>query len=168
MRGNVDNERAALYSAELAAFDGTDLEAIIGQEFIAAGIQQVTTGEWWPGPAIEVRPARANSRSSSTCCDVEVGAGTAAIIRLVPEQATIATAAHELAHALAGVAAGHGPVFRRAYLDVVAVITNLDSTDRRHDLHVSQLREALTTRGLRVGDRKWVAPRAELLGPIAL
>ncbi|MBT7430245.1 MAG: hypothetical protein HN783_10580 [Ilumatobacter sp.] len=71
---------------------------------------------------------------------------------------TLATAAHELAHALAGAGRGHDAVYRRAYLDVVRVITNLDTTDRRHDIHVSQLADAFARAGLRVGERAWQAP----------
>ena len=35
---------------------------------------------------------------------------------------TPATLVHELAHALAGVAAGHGPAFRRAHVDLVGYV----------------------------------------------
>jgi hypothetical protein len=168
MSPGIDNERTALYAAELAAFDGTDLEVQIGHDFIARRIQDVVAGEWWPGPSIEVRRARADALASSTRCALAAADGSTAIIRFAAEQTTTATAAHELAHALAGVAVGHGPVFRRAYLDVLAVITNLDSTDRRRDLHVGQLAAAFVARDLSVGDRQWAAPPLEDVGPIAL
>ncbi|MBG7604849.1 MAG: hypothetical protein IZT58_09450 [Actinobacteria bacterium] len=168
MSPDVDNERTALYSAELAAFDGTDLEVGLGHDFVACQIQDVVTGEWWPGPSIEVRQARVDARASSTRCALDADNGSTAMIRLAVEQTTTATAAHELAHALAGVAVGHGPVFRRAYLDVLAVITNLDSTNRRRDLHVAQLAAAFVARDLSVGDRQWAAPPLEDVGPIAL
>ena len=168
MSPGVDGERTALYAAELAAFDGTDLEVSIGHDFIARRIQDVVTGEWWTGPPVEVRAARVDARASSTRCALDAEDGSTAIIRLAAEQTTTATAAHELAHALAGVAVGHGPVFRRAYLDVVAVITNLDSTDRRRDLHVGQLAAAFDARDLSVGDRHWAPPPVEDVGPIAL
>ncbi len=168
MSPDADNERTALYAAELAAFDGTDLEVQIGHDFIARRIQHVVTGEWWPGPLIEVRPARVDARASSTRCALDAEDGSTAVIRLAAEQTTTATAAHELAHALGGVAVGHGPVFRRAYLELLAVMTNLDSTDRRHDLHVGQLAAAFVARDLSVGDRQWAAPPAEDVGPIAL
>jgi hypothetical protein len=168
MNAGPDNERTALYSAELAAFDGTDLEVVGGYELVAGRVDEVVTGEWWPGPSVDVRLARTDARASSTRCAGEVEAGATAIIRLAPEQITVATAAHELAHALAGAAAGHGPLFRRAYLDVVAVVTNLDSTDRRLDLHVGQLQQAFLARDLGVDDRQWAAPPVESVGPIAL
>ena len=91
-----------------------------------------------------------------------------ATIRLAGAQTTVATAAHELAHTLAGVAAGHGPVFRMAYLDVIAVITNADSTDRRHALHVGQLARALDEDELSVGDRRWPQPPTSTTSAIAL
>jgi hypothetical protein len=168
MTRDVDNERTALYAAELAAFDGTDLEIELGYDAVVRRILTVTAGEWWAGPSIEVRRARADARASSTRCTVDAADGVTAIIRLAHEQTTVATAAHELAHALAGVAAGHGPVFRRAYIDVVAVITNLDSTDRRRDVHTDQLAEAFAARNLKVGNRQWAAPPVEGVGPIAL
>ena len=89
------------------------------------------------------------------------------LIRFAASQATVATAAHELAHALAGVAHGHDEVYRRAYLDVVEVITNLDPTDRRGEIHVRQLAEAFAAAGLRLGPRSWPAP-PDSAGAIAL
>jgi hypothetical protein len=168
MSRETDDERTALYAAELAAFDGTDLEVQLGHDFVACQMQDVVTGEWWPGPPIEVRRARVDAQASSTCCALDAEDGLTVIIRLAVEQRTTATAAHELGHALAGVAVGHGPVFRRAYLDVLAVITNLDSTDRRRDLHVGQLAAAFVARDLNVGDRRWAVPPVEAVGPIAL
>jgi hypothetical protein len=164
----VDNERTALYAAELAAFDGTDLEMELGHDAVVRRILTVTAGEWWAGPSIVVRRARADARASNIRCIVEEEDGITAIIGLAPEQSTVATAAHELAHALAGITAGHGPVFRRAYLDLVAVITNLDSTDRRRDVHTDQLAEAFAARDLHVGNRQWASPPIEGAGPIAL
>ena len=168
MTRRADTERTALYAAELVAFDGTDLESRLGQDAIAGRMRAVVTGEWWPGPRVDIRRARADALASSTRCCVEAGTGTLVVIRLADEQTTVATAAHELAHALAGVAAGHGPEFRAAYLDVVAVITNLDSTDRRRGLHVEQLLDALEASGLEVGGRRWPSPPVEGVGPIAL
>ena len=150
-----DCGRAEVYAAEAAAFDGTDLETIRTFDDVSAAIAAVVGGPWWPGRPVRVVPARRDARSSSA----RDGAGAAsAEIRLAAEQLTIATAAHELAHVLAGPPAGHSPVFLAAYLDVVAVITNLDSRDRRHQLHVDQLRRALAAAGLNAGPRTWPAP----------
>lgn len=156
-----DVDRAELYAAELAAFDGTDLEQQRPFDEIAAIIRAVVdTSGWWPGGPVDVRPGRSDARSSSTRCDAGDGAGggAAAVVRLAEAQCTVATAAHELAHAVAGTGRGHDPIFRRAYLDVVAVMTNLDTTDRRHDLHVGQLTDAFAAFDLPVGSRTWPAP----------
>jgi hypothetical protein len=159
----MDTDRAAVYAAELAAFDGTDLEVVVGVERLAALVDRLTAGEWWPGPTVVVRSARSDARSSTTRC-----AATGATIRIAESQATVATAAHELAHALAGAGAGHDGRFRAAYLDVVAAVTNLDPTERRGTIHVDQLRTALSAGGLDVSSRGWPAPPPAIAGPIVL
>jgi hypothetical protein len=161
---SADCGRSEVYAAEVAAFDGTDLETERPFEVLAQAIESVVSGGWWPGPPVEARPARRDAASSSAR-SVE---GGVAIIRLATRQTTIATAAHELAHALAGPAAGHSPVFLAAYLDVVAVITNLDSRDRRHHLHVDQLRASFDASRLVVGRRDWPAPPPTTGSAIAL
>lgn len=152
-----DPDHTAVYAAELAAFDGTDLEAARPFDIIEGLVRTVADGSWWPGGAVRVQRARADAGSSTTRCTIDEQ-GKWSVIRLSTEQMTVATAAHELAHALAGAGRGHALVYRRAYLDVVRVITNLDSTDRRHDLHVTQLAEAFSAAGLPVGERSWPAP----------
>jgi hypothetical protein len=159
----MDRDRSALYAAELAAFDGTDLEVVVDVGCLAALADQLVAGEWWPGPAVVVRPARSDARSSTTRCTT-----TGTTVRVAAGQATIATTAHELAHALAGVAAGHDGTFRAAYLDVISVITNLDPTDRRGRLHVEQLRRSFVADGLDVSPRGWPEPPSAIAGPIAL
>lgn len=158
-----DRDRAAVYAAEQAAFDGTDLESVVGVQAAAGLIAAVAATSWWPGPPVDGRPARVDARSSSARTSGPAHPATvlrddAVVIRLAAPQATPATVAHELAHALAGVGRGHDEVFRRAYLDVVRVLTNLDSTDRRAGLHVDQLREAFGRLGLSVGERRWREP----------
>lgn len=149
-----DCRRAELYAAEIAAFDGTDLEEIRSLDDVSAVIASVVDGQWWPGPPVTVVATRRNAGSSSASERVDASI----VIRLAAEQTTIATAAHELAHALAGPKEGHSELFVAAYLDVVAVVTNLDSRDRRHRLHVEQLRHALAAVGLVAGDREWPPP----------
>lgn len=161
---NVDAGRAEVYAAEAAAFDGTDLESVRPFAEVASVISVVVGGAWWHGIPVRVVAARRDASSSSASC----GEGETTVIRLAAEQTTIATAAHELAHALAGPAAGHSAVFLAAYLDVVAVITNLDSRDRRHHLHVDQLRKAFDVAGLSVGRRQWPAPPEGIDTAIAL
>ncbi len=161
---NADQGRAEVYAAEAAAFDGTDLESVRPFDDVAVRISAVVQGSWWPGPPVRVVPTRSDAATSSA----SVPGGGIAVIRLASEQLTIATAAHELAHALAGPAAGHSPLFLAAYLDVVAVITNLDSSERRHRLHVDQLGIAFDAAGLTVGERRWPAPPESAGSAIAL
>ncbi|MGB0111905.1 MAG: hypothetical protein WBP59_01665 [Ilumatobacteraceae bacterium] len=163
----MDSDRSAVYAAELAAFDGTDLEMLLTFDVIERRMEAVLAGEWWPGPPVVVRAARSDARSSSTRCEVGQRSGTA-VIRLARDQLTMATAAHELAHALAGADRGHDALFRVAYLDVVAVMTNLDGTDRRRRLHVDHLAEAFDAVGLSTGSRQWSVPPPSMVGPIAL
>lgn len=163
---SADIGRTEVYAAEAAAFEGTDLEAIRPFELVCFAIGAVTAGEWWPGPSVTVVPARRDAGSSSA--RRTESAVHATVIRLAASQMTIATAAHELAHALAGPDAGHSSVFLAAYLDVVAVITNLSSTDRRLELHVDQLRGALLAAGLVIGARAWPAPPPSTSTAIAL
>ena len=151
------SDHAALYAAELAAFDGTDLEVVQPFATIAAVLRTVVGSEWWPGGSVDVRRARADAGSSTTRCTVSE-AGKRATISLAAPQMTIATAAHELAHVLAGVACGHDASYRRAYLDTVQVMTNIDPIDRRLGLHVDQLAQAFAAAGLAVGERSWPAP----------
>lgn len=167
-RPTVDRDRTALYAAELAAFDGTDLERVRPFAEIEALTASVVGDAWWTAPPPTIRRARADAGSSSTRC-VAAGDGsgeTDVVIRLAEPQCTIATAAHELAHALAGVRRGHDAVFRRAFLDVVASITNVDTIDRRGTIHVDQLAEAFRKAGLDVAERQWNDPGRS--GPIAL
>ncbi len=162
-----DPDHTAVYAAELAAFDGTDLEAVRAFEFIAGVLRLVVDGPWWPGGVVSVERSRADASASVTRCTVDSD-GERAAIRLSQPQMTVATAAHELAHALAGSGRGHDAVYRRAYLDLIRVITNLDTTDRRHDIHVSQLAEAFAAAGLKVGEREWPAPPDAIGSAIAL
>ena len=150
----TDHERAAVYAAEIAAFDGTDLETVLDIDDVLATIRHVVESEWWSGPAVAARSARRDARSSTARCS----GGPVTTIRIARPQATIATAAHELAHALAGVAAGHDERFRRAHLDVISVITNLAAAPARRDLHVTQLEDAYGMADLAIGERTWPAP----------
>jgi hypothetical protein len=152
---SVDVDRSAVYAAEVAAFEGTDLDTVIGVSAVADLVGAVVGGDWWTGPRVSVVPARRGALSSSARC---LHSLDPVQIRIAHPQANRVTAAHELAHALAGIDAGHGPTFRRAYLDVIGVLTNLDTTDRRHDVHVDQLTEAFAVARLAVGDRRWPAP----------
>jgi hypothetical protein len=160
----MDGDRASVYAAELAAFEGTDLEQLRPFDELAELARTVVAGEWWPGPRVRFQRARVDARSSSTRCAEFDGA----TVRLARRQMTVATVAHELAHALAGSSAGHDDVFRIAYADVIAVVTNIVSTDRRRGLHVGQLLDAFAAADLAVGVRRWPAPPSAASGAIAL
>jgi hypothetical protein len=164
----VDADRGAVYAAEVAAFDGTDLEVVVDFDVLRTRVTEVTAGEWWPGPPVDVRPARVGAHSSSARCSESATEHDTVVIRLAARQMTLATAAHELAHALAGPARGHGAEFRRAYLDVIAVITNTDPSDRRRTLHVDQLAAAFDAFGLAIGERRWRPPPETASGAIVL
>lgn len=154
----IDRERAQVYAAEIAAFDGTDLEHVVSVDIVARLIDRVVRHAWWPGGSVTTRPMRSDARSSVTRCVVDGPAGGAVQIGISSTQATAATAAHELAHAVAGVDHGHDATFRRAHLDVVSVMTNVDRAGGRGALHVDQLRRAYDSAGLVVGGRAWPAP----------
>ena len=162
-----DVGRAAVYACELAAFDGTDLEDGRPFEEVERIIQSIAQDPWWTGPVVTVRRARAGT-ASSVAAGAVGRAGAPVEIRLADGQCTFATAAHELAHALAGVEHGHDGVFRRAYLDVVAMGSNLDPLDRRGTTHVDQLAEAFASAGLTLAERRWPPPDAGTVGAIAL
>jgi len=165
--GSGDVGRAAVYACELAAFDGTDLEDGRPFEEVERIIQSIAQDPWWTGPVVTVRRARAGT-ASSVAAGAVGRAGAPVEIRLAGGQCTFATAAHELAHALAGVEHGHDGEFRRAYLDVVAMGSNLDPLDRRGTTHVDQLAEAFASAGLTLAERRWPPPAAGTVGAIAL
>jgi hypothetical protein len=71
-------------------------------------------------------------------------------VRMAAPQATMATLAHELAHALAGVARGHDDVFRRAHVDVSAVLVG-----SRAATHLTTAYEALR---VPPAARPWLSP----------
>ncbi len=152
---DVDRGRAEVYAAELTAFDGTDLEVVRTVDEVRAVIEAIVADDWWSGPVVRVAARRSDAESS---CAHVVDGGVE--IRLAAPQATWATAAHELAHALAGVAEGHGPRYRRAMLDVVDVLTNTALGARRGRTHVDQLADAYAAAGLAIGDRTWSRPTA--------
>lgn len=160
---SVDRDRAQVYAAERAAFDGTDLESVVAFADVSGAIGEVLAGDWWPGPEVKVRSARSDALSSNARCSD----GDRTTISIASPQSTLATAAHELAHALAGVTAGHGARYRSAHLDVVSAITNRRRSTGRGDLHVDQLRAAYEAAGLDVGARDWPAPPSGS-SPIAL
>jgi hypothetical protein len=143
-----DIGRAATYAAEEDAFGGTDLDAESSLEALVAMATAITAGEWWGAcgaPAVRVEAASAAAHSSSTR-----STGPVVLVRLAGGQHTPGTLTHELAHALAGVAAGHDGVFRAAHVDVVALLAGAGAA--------ADLVRAYASAGLEVGDRRWPSP----------
>jgi hypothetical protein len=155
----TDAGREALYAAELAAFDGTSYEALVPLDELVELARSVTAANWWPHGHVDVVSARVDAASSPT----RQRGGTQPVIRLAAGQSTPATLLHELAHVLAGVGAGHGPRYRRAYLDVVGFCWG--------EAAVGWLRTEFDAAKLAVGERDWPMPpvaSGRRPGPIAL
>ena len=142
----ADVGREAVYAAEIAAFEGTSYESRSPFDDLVEIADRVSSAMWWPHDPITVVAARADARSSST----RQRSGDAPVIRLAAPQTTPATVVHEIAHVLAGVGEGHGEVFRRAHVDVVAFAFGGDEAD--------WLAAAYVACGLALGHRAWPAP----------
>ena len=102
---------------------------------------------WWRrcGPAVTV------ARPASRHAIVERrGVRDRVEIKLTDGQLSVATVAHELAHALAGVEHGHDDEFRAAYVDVVAVLAGA--------AQAVALSEAFAAMGIAAGGRRWPPP----------
>lgn len=151
----TDRGRSEVYAAELMAFDGTDLEEVQPFEVASECGRRVTESAWWSGASVSFRRARSDARTSTTRWTTP----SSAEIALAPPQCTPATVVHELAHALAGPAAGHGGRFRRAHVDVAAQVFGLEPA--------RWLEHAYRSAGLDLGARSWPEPSASG-GPIAL
>ena len=143
----VDRGRAAVSAAEDMAFGGTGLDIALDRAGVDGVLVAITGGPWWSscGPAVTLSSPRGGTRSSSARArrdHVE--------ITFAEGQLTLATVAHELAHALAGIGHGHDAVFRAAFVDVVAVLAGAGAADEL----------AGSFRAMRVdpGVRTWPAP----------
>lgn len=143
----IDHGRDAVAAVEDAAFGGTVHDEAIDRRALEQALEGVVDGPWWRscGPRVEVVVPRRGARSSSAR---ECGSGVE--VRLTDEQLTIATLVHELAHALAGIDAGHGPWFRAAHVDITAVVGGTAIA--------AALRLAYRDFDLDVAARTWPAP----------
>lgn len=154
----ADHGREAVYAAEIAAFEGTSYEALCPLAGLVDLGRAIAAASWWPHGPIEVAAARRDARSSSTR-DLPDRRGP--VVRLAAPQMTPATLVHEFAHVLAGVAAGHGPAFRRAHVDLAGFALGADPA--------VWLTDAYRAMGLAVGARTWDPPPGESTrGPTAL
>ena len=153
-----DIGRQAVYAAEIAAFEGTAYESLVGFDELSSLADRVTTASWWPHPPVRVERARADASSSST----RQRGSAAPVVRLAAPQMTLATVLHELAHVLAGVGEGHGPTFRRAHVDLVGYALGADEA--------GWLLDAYAAVDLEPGERVWASPplRSGHGGPIAV
>jgi hypothetical protein len=147
--GTSDRGRSAVYAAELMAFDGTELESVEPFAVVQAFAEQLLAGPWWSAGPVRVTTARRDARASTTRAG---GSGQDAEIRLAGPQCTRSTVVHELAHVLAGPAEGHGPMFRRAHVDVATVALGAERG--------GWLAEAYAAAGLELGARAWPEPSA--------
>jgi len=110
-----DDARSEVYAAELSATAGTSLEATCTLDELRAAATRITHSPWWPVGDIAVVAARADAHSSRA----QYRAG-AIEVRFATGQMDMATLIHEMAHALAGLDAGHGALFRRAHIDIAS------------------------------------------------
>lgn len=147
-----------MYAAEIAAFEGTSYEALVAFATLVELAHTITGAPWWPHGPIEIRKAKAGAGSSSA----RQRTGGAPVVRLADPQMTSATLVHELAHVLAGITDGHGPVFRRAHIDLAGAAFGAHAAE--------WLLDAYRGMGLEPGVRRWPVPPAARRagGPIAL
>ena len=143
---DVDNDRAQVYAAEAAAFEGTTIEVLTSFADLQQASLRVLSADWWPVGVTWLERARVDARSSTTRWDE----GRVPRIRIARGQQTLGTLSHELAHLLAGSGAGHGTVFRRAHVDVVLVLIGGDAAQ--------WLAAAYRSFGLALGPRRWPEP----------
>lgn len=149
MRPALDAGRTAVYAAEEAAFGGTDLDDVRPLAALVDAASALTAGSWWRAtgrPAVTVSAARRDARSSTARSTLDGPVS----ITLATGQHTMATLAHELAHALAGVAHGHDATFRAAHVDVVAVLAGATASET--------LAAAYDRLGVPAGARRWPPP----------
>jgi hypothetical protein len=155
---SADDGRTAVYAAEIAAFEGTSYESLTGLDRLTGLAAIITSAAWWPHGDILVVSARSDAASSST----RQRGRERPVVRLAQPQMTPATLVHEFAHVLAGVAAGHGPVFRRAHVDLAGFVFG--------DTEAEWLLDAYAAMRLAPGRRAWPAPpmRRGAGGPLAM
>lgn len=150
-----DRGRSEVYAAEAQAFEGCGLDIQMPFEDLCALATSVTSASWWPHGEVVVRRARSDARRSWA----RFPHGQVPAIHIAADQYNRWTVLHELAHVLAGFRQGHGPVFRRAEVDLVGHCVGQREAD--------WLAEAFAGFGLVLAERTWPAP-ALRGGPIVL
>jgi hypothetical protein len=154
----ADDGRAAVYAAEIAAFEGTSYESLTPFDELAELARAITTAVWWPRGETPVVRARTDAGTSSA----SQRGSDRPTVRLASPQMTPATLVHELAHVLAGVGSGHGPAFRRAHVDLAGYAFG--------ETEAVWLLDAYAAMQLAPGPRTWAQPpvRDGCAGPRAL
>lgn len=153
-----DTDRRAVYAAEDLVFGETLFSEPVGPAGILELAAVLATDAWWlrNGVPFEVVPTRRESLHSSA--HLRQGSprsvsGRVAQVRLSMHQEDAATLAHEVAHLLAAVHGedtSHGPTFRAADVDVVAVLCGTIAAGR--------LARAFADAGLEIAARAWPEP----------
>jgi hypothetical protein len=139
----ADNQRAQVYAAENAAFDGTSIETIVDFAELTALAERVTDSGWWPLGRLVVKQARSDASTSTTVWRP----GQPPEVRITRPQQTRGTLVHELAHVLAGRDAGHGPLYRSAHLSVAESALGAEPA--------MWLEQAYRDFGLTIGPARW-------------
>ena len=154
----ADDGRAAVYAAEIAAFEGTSYETLTPFDELVALAGTITAAAWWPHGEVPVVRARTGAGTSSA----RQRGGDRPTVRLAAPQMTAATLVHELAHVLAGVGSGHGPTFRRAHIDLAGYAFGATEA--------SWLLDAYSAMRISPGPRTWAQPpvRDGCASPLAL
>jgi len=142
-----DDARSEVYAAELSATAGTSLEATCTLDELRAAATRIIRSPWWPVGDIAVVAARADAHSS--CARYREGRIE---VRLAAGQMDMATLIHEMAHALAGLDAGHGALFRRAHIDIASAAIGAQAA--------TWVERAYRAADLDIADRCWPQPSA--------
>jgi len=142
-----DDARSEVYAAELSATAGTSLEVTRTLHELRAAATRITHSPWWPGVDVAVVAARADAHSSRARyregrIEVRFGAG----------QKDMATLIHEMAHALAGLDAAHGALFRRAHIDIASAAVGAQAA--------KWVERAYRAARLDIAERCWPQPSA--------
>lgn len=122
---------------------------MIGFAAVAELAAEVMASSWWRATGA-VRATIERARPSAVSSSARSGDAGPPRIRLAEGQCDRATVAHELAHVLAGIGAGHDGRFRRAEVDLVAWIGGAAAA--------SALSNAFDAFDLALSQRAWPAP----------
>lgn len=142
-----DDARSEVYAAELSATAGTSLEATCTLDELRTAATRITLSPWWPVGDVAVAAARAGAHSSRA----RYREGRIEV-RLADGQMDMATLIHEMAHALAGLDAAHGALFRRAHIDIASAAVGAQAA--------GWVEHAYRAAHLDIAERCWPQPTA--------